>query len=67
MRKKFLQNKIERIKNKIKDLKARALASQSADEVRSIQEQIEGYNADMADAQDEPRLFRRDHRPARPG
>ena len=53
MRKKFLQNKIERIKNKIKDLKARALASQSADEVRSIQDQIEGYNADMADAQEE--------------
>ena len=53
MRKKYLQDKIQRLNKKIADLKARAQASQDVNEVRSIHEKIEEMNADVADAQAE--------------
>ena len=53
MRKKYLQDKIARLSQKIKDLKTRAAASQDVNEVRSIHEKIEEMNADVADAQAE--------------
>ena len=53
MRKKYLQDKIQRLNKKIADMKARAQASQDVNEVRSIHEKIEEMNADVADAQAE--------------
>lgn len=53
MRKKILEQRINRLKDKIKGLKERALASEDVNEVRSINEQIEDITADIAEAQAE--------------
>lgn len=53
MRKEFLQRRIARLQKKIADLRARGLASQDANEVRSINEAIEEYTEELRDAQDE--------------
>lgn len=53
MRKKILEQRITRLKNKIESLKQRALASEDVNEVRAINEQIEDINADVAEAQAE--------------
>lgn len=52
-RKKVLEKRLQRLQQKKKDLAARALASDSADEVRSINAQIEDINADLAEVQEE--------------
>lgn len=51
MRKKYLQDKIQRLNKKIADLKARGQASKSADEVRSIQEKVDDLNEEIREAQ----------------
>ena len=53
MRKKFLEKRIARLKNKINDLRSQANASESVEEVRSIQAMIEEVREDLADAQEE--------------
>lgn len=53
MRKSILEKKLLRLQQKRDALKARALASQDVNEVRSINEQIEDVNADIADVNDE--------------
>lgn len=51
MRKKFLQDKIKRLRNKITELKTRGQASQSADEVRDIHEKVNDLNEEIREAQ----------------
>lgn len=53
MRKKTLEKRLGRLNAKKKSLQERALASQDANEVRSINEQIEDINAEIAETQDE--------------
>lgn len=53
MRKKILEKRMARLKNKVDGLTARALASESADEVRSINEQIAEINEEIAETQEE--------------
>lgn len=60
MRKKILEKRLAKLKAKIDDLKARALASQDANEVRSITNQIEEINEDIADIQEEIAAFDED-------
>lgn len=53
MRKKILEKRLARLQKKKNDLTARALASQDAAEVRSINEQLEDLNAEIAETQEE--------------
>lgn len=53
MRKKFLEKRIARLKSKINDLRDKVKVSESVEEVRSIQAQIEEIREDLADAQEE--------------
>lgn len=53
MRKKYLEKRIARLKNKINDLRSQANASESVEEVRSIQAMIEEIREDLGDAQEE--------------
>lgn len=53
MRKKFLEKRIARLKNKINDLRSQANASENMEELRSIQAMIEEVREDLADAQEE--------------
>lgn len=53
MNKKYLERKIAKVTEKIKDLRTRALASDSADEIRSINAQIEELNEDLTDYREE--------------
>ena len=53
MRKKFLEKKIARLTEKRNNLAARAQASTDANEVRSINDQLEDTNAELAEAQEE--------------
>lgn len=64
MRKAFLQKRLARLMKKRDDLKARALASQEANEVRSINEQIEDLNADIADVNEEIAAIEEDEKRA---
>lgn len=52
-RKKILEKRLTRLQKKKNDLTARALASQDAAEVRSINEQLEDVNAEIAETQEE--------------
>lgn len=52
-RKKVLEKRMARLRKRVDELKARALASDSVDEVRSLNEQINDINADIADIADE--------------
>ena len=52
-RKKILEKRMARLTAKRDGLKAKALASQSVEEVRSLNEQIEEVNADIEDVQEE--------------
>lgn len=52
-RKKILEKRLARLQAKKNDLKVRALASQDANEVRSINEQLEDINAEIDETQDE--------------
>ena len=53
MRKKTLEKRLGRLNAKKKSLQERALASQDANEVRSINEQIEDINAEIEETQEE--------------
>lgn len=53
MRKKFLEKRLIRLQAKKKSLTERALASQDANEVRSINEELEGLNEEIAETQEE--------------
>lgn len=52
-RKKVLEKRMQRLMAKKSTLKARALASQDANEVRSINEQLEDVNAEIEETQEE--------------
>lgn len=53
MRKKILEKRLARLQQKKTTLTQRALASQDAAEVRSINEQLEDINADIAETEEE--------------
>lgn len=53
MRKKFLEKRLLRLQTKKKSLTERALASQDANEVRSINEELEELNEEIAETQEE--------------
>lgn len=53
MRKKVLTKRILKLKNRLQELRARALASDSADEVRAINQQMQEISEDIADIQEE--------------
>ena len=53
MRKKFLEKRLARLMAKKASLTQRGLASQDANEVRSINEQLEDINAEIAETQEE--------------
>ena len=53
MRKKTLEKRMARLKERLADLKAKALASDNAEEVRAINAQMEEINEDLEDIQDE--------------
>ena len=53
MRKKALEKRLKRLTEKRDGLKARALASQDVNEVRSINDQLEDINAEIEETQDE--------------
>ena len=52
-RKKILEKRMQRLMAKKQSLTARALASQDASEVRSINEQLEDVNAEIQETQEE--------------
>ena len=53
MRRKVLEKRMLKLKNRLQDLRARALASDSADEVRAINQQMQEISEDIADIQEE--------------
>ena len=53
MRKKVLTKRMLKLKNRLQELRARALASDSADEVRSINQQMAEITEDINDIQEE--------------
>lgn len=53
MRKKVLEKRMLKLKNRLQELRARALASDSADEVRAINQQMQEISEDIADIQEE--------------
>lgn len=64
MRKKLLEKRLQRLNDKIKTLRSRALASEDANEVRSINDQIAEINDDIADIQDEIEAINEEERAA---
>jgi HK97 family phage major capsid protein len=64
MRKKTLEKRLARLNEKIKTLRSRALASEDANEVRSINEQIAEINDDIADVQEEIEAINAEERAA---
>ena len=52
-RKKILEKRLARLEKKRDEMKARALASNDANEVRSINEQLEDINAEIEETRDE--------------
>ena len=66
MRKKILEKRQQRLQNRKNELTQRALASQDAAEVRSINEQIQEINEDLADIQDELDAIALEERSANP-
>lgn len=64
MRKKALEKRMQRLSDKIATLRSKALASEDASEVRSINEQIAELNEDIADIQDELNAINEEERAA---
>lgn len=62
MRKEFLEKRQTRLENKKNDLAARAMASDNADEVRSINAQLEEVNADLEEIREELRMMEEESR-----
>ena len=67
MRKSILEKKLARLMKKRDDLKSRALASEDVAEVRSINEQIEDVNGDIAETQEEIKAIEADEQKAAQG
>lgn len=66
MRKKTLEKRMARLTAKKKSLQERALASQDASEVRSINDQITDINAEIEETQDELDAIEEEERNANP-
>lgn len=66
MRKKVLQKRMLRLKNKLQELRARALASTDADEVRSINARMAEINEDIDEMQEELDALEDEERAADP-
>lgn len=66
MRKKFLEKRLIRLQAKKKSLTERALASQDANEVRSINEELEGLNEEIAETQEELDAIKADEQRSAP-
>lgn len=66
MRKTILEKKLARLTAKKESLKARALASTDANEVRSINEQMEDINAEMEETRAELDAIAEEERSAVP-
>ena len=64
MRKEFLEKRKTRLEAKKADLAARALASENADEVRSINAQLEEVNADLDEIREELEMLEQESRNA---
>lgn len=64
MRKEFLEKRKTRLETKKADLAARALASDNADEVRSINAQLEEVNADLDEIREELDMLEQESRNA---
>lgn len=64
MRKEFLEKRKARLETKKADLAARALASENADEVRSINAQLEEVNADLDEIREELEMLEQESRNA---
>lgn len=62
MRKKFLQGKLERLNTKKTNLRNKALGSQDAAEVRSINDELEGINEEIAEIEEEIRAIEADEK-----
>lgn len=66
MRKKFLEKRMLRLKNKLQELKAKALASDNADEVRSINARMAEINEDIEEVREELDALENEERNADP-
>lgn len=64
MRKKILEKRITRLNEKIKDLRAKALSSEDANEIRSLNGQIEDLNADISECREEIEAIEAEERSA---
>lgn len=64
MRKKALEKRLARLQAKVQGLKARALASNDVNEVRSINDQIEELNEDIDDINEELTAIEQEERSA---
>ena len=64
MRKKTLEKRLQRLNEKIQSLRSKALASEDASEVRSINEQIAEINDDIADIKEEIEAINAEERAA---
>ena len=64
MRKKTLEKRLQRLNEKIQSLRSKALASEDASEVRSINEQIAEINDDIADIKEEIEAINAEERTA---
>lgn len=64
MRKKILEKRMTRLKNKRDELKNKALASDNVDEVRSLNDQIAELNAEIEETQEEISAIEEEERAA---
>lgn len=64
MRKKTLEKRLQRLNDKIQSLRSKALASEDANEVRSINEQISEINEDISDIREELEAINAEERAA---
>ena len=66
MRKDILEKRLERLNDKIKDLEARALASEDVNEVRTINAQIKDITTDIDETREELEAIAEETRAAEP-
>lgn len=66
MRKKHLEKRIARLEKRLSDMRAKAQASESAEEVRSINAAMDEVLEDLADAREELEAIEADERSAAP-
>ena len=66
MRKDILEKRLERLTDKVKDLEARALASEDVNEVRTITAQIKDITTDIDETREELNAIAEETRAAEP-